>query len=191
MHREAVDAFCSGRATPEQEAELALQVARIHTCAPALPNHTVGLLGRLTRHLGGPEKVLDWLSGFPGEPALVAAVLKLGDLLGALSGSPPVIRAVAALRADRRYRDPFPDYWAPTTDSVTLSDLAETLVHLLRRDGGRRAVEASAHALDLVDDALRLVEAKGPDVRTARRYADDVREALQRAVRSPVPVGAG
>jgi hypothetical protein len=190
MHREAVEAFCAGRATSEQEADLALQVARVQTCAPALPNQTVGLLGRLTRHLGGPEKLLDWLSGFPGEPALVAAVLKLSDLLGALSGSPPVIRAVAALRADRRYHDPFPDYWTPTTDSVTLSDLAETLVHLLRRDGGRAAVDVSAHVLYLLDDALRLVEAKGHDVRSARYYADDVREALRRAVRVPVPAGA-
>src|SRR3978361_1285621 len=107
LQRAAVEAFCAGRLDSGEEADLALQVARIYTCEPALPNHTVGLLGRLSRHLGGPEKGLEWLSGFPGGPSLVAAVVRLSDLLGALSGSVPVVAAVRRIRAGRRYRDPF------------------------------------------------------------------------------------
>jgi hypothetical protein len=64
-------------------------------------------------------------------------------------------------------------------------------VHLLRRDGGRAAVDAAAQTLQLLDDALRLVEANHHhDVRTAQNFTDDVRQALQRALRAPEPVGA-
>jgi hypothetical protein len=184
LHRDAVEAFCAGHLDRRGEEELALQVARIYTCEPALPNQTVGLLGRMSRHLGGSEKVLDWLSGFPGEASLVAAVVRLSDLLGALSGSTPVLDAVQGIRAERRYPDLFGRYWAPTTDHVTLSDLAETLKHLLRRDDGRGAIELSFQVLDLLDEALALVADRGRDIRSAKVFADDVRATLEKTARA-------
>ena len=181
LHRDAVEAFCAGHLDGGEEAELALQVARIYTCEPALPNHTVQLLGRLSRQLGGPEKVLDWLSTFPGEPGLVAAVVRLSDLLGAVSGSAPVVDAVRRIRGNRHHRDAFGRYWAPSTDHVTLTDLAETLKHLLRRDDGRGAVDLAGEALDLLDEALAMVERDGLDTRAAKAYAEKARAALTTA----------
>jgi hypothetical protein len=184
LHRDAVEAFCAGHLDRRAEEELALQVARIYTCEPALPNHTVELLGRMSRQLGGPEKVLDWLSGFPGEASLVAAVIRLSDLLGALSGSTPMLDAVRQIRAGRGYRDLFGRYWAPSTDHVTLSDLAETLKHLLRRDDGQGALELSFQALDLLDEALALVADRGHDIRSAKVFADDIRATLATSARA-------
>src|SRR6195952_1809097 len=185
LHRDVVTAFCENRLDRQEEADLALQVARIYTCEPLLPNLTVGLLGRLTKHLGGPGAVLDWLSGFPGEASLVAAVVRLNDLLGALSGSAPVLGAIQKVRSRRGYRDPFRAYWAPTTDHVTLSDLAEGAKYRLRRADQRGAYEISVHVLDLLDEALTLVDADGRDVRSTRGYVEEGRRYLDRAVRSP------
>jgi hypothetical protein len=178
-------AFCENRLDAREEAELALQVARIYTCEPLLPNLTVGLLGRMTKHLGGPGAVLDWLSGFPGEASLVAAVVRLNDLLGALSGSASVLDAIQKMRSRRGYRDPFQAYWAPSTDHVTLSDLAEGAKYRLRRRDQRGAYEISVHVLDLLDEALALVDADGGDASSARGYVDEVRRALDKAVLSP------
>src|SRR4051812_34908706 len=102
LHKDVVDAFCAGRLPEWEEADLALQVARIHTCEPLLPNLTVSLMGKLTRHLGGGEQVLDWMSRFPGETSLVAAVLRLTDLLSALSGRPAVLDAIRHIRHERQ-----------------------------------------------------------------------------------------
>src|ERR1700712_4429145 len=168
LHRDVVTAFCENRLDRQEEADLALQVARIYTCEPLLPNLTVGLLGRLTKPPGAPGAVLDWLSGFPGEASLVAAVVSLNDLLGALSGSAPVLGAIQHVRSRRGYRDPFRAYWAPTTDHVTLSDLAEGAKYRLRRADQRGAYEISLQVLDLLDEALTLVEADGHDVHAAR-----------------------
>jgi hypothetical protein len=186
LHTRAVEAFCAGRLPEREEAELALQVARIYTCEPALPNHTVSLMGKLTRRLGGGEQVVEWMGRFPGEPALVAAVLRLSDLLGALSGRPAVVDAIRRIRREhqtdrRRGPDPLAPYWAPTTDHVTLSDLAETVKHMLRKNDGRGALDVSARVLDLLDEAFRDLEHAGADVRTARDCADRIRFDLANA----------
>src|SRR4051794_1709510 len=102
LHKDVVYAFCADHLPQREEDELALQVARIYTCEPLLPNLTVSLLGKLTRHLGGGEQVLDWLSRHPGEPSLVAAVRRLSDLLAALSGQPAVIDAVGSIRSEHQ-----------------------------------------------------------------------------------------
>lgn len=187
LHSDAVEAFCADRLPQRQEAELALQVARIYTCAPALPNHTIILLGKLTRHLGGTAKVLDWLSRFPGETALVAAVFRLADLLDALGGRPVVVDAVRRIRSERQSwkrpgADPLARYWPPVTDHGTLSDLAETLKHMLRKDDGRGAVDVSGRVLDLLDEAFGNLERSGSDVRRARAHVERIRSDLDQVV---------
>lgn len=196
LHKDAVEAFCAGRLPYREEAELALQVARIYTCEPALPNHTVSLMGKLTRHLGGGEKVLDWMGRFPGEPSLVAADVRLADLLGALSARPAVIDAIDRIRrhrqTDRRLGpDPLAPYWAPSTDSVTLSDLAETVKHMLRKDDGRGAIDVSGRVLELLDEAFGDLERSGSDVRRAREYVERIRADLEQAESSTSPTQTG
>ncbi len=180
LHRDAVDAFCAGRLDRSAEAQLALQVAHVYICEPILPNSTVVMVGRISRHLGGQDAVLRWLGEFEGEPRFTAAMIDLADLLGALSGNSQVLDALRTVRERPEFRR-FSSAWAPTTDHVTLIDLAETGKHLLRNKRMDAATAFSDDVVRLLDEVLTLVEQQGGDAGTARDYLTFVADQLAQA----------
>jgi hypothetical protein len=180
LHRDAVDAFCAGRLDRSAEAGLALQVARVYACEPILPNATVMQIGRISRHLGGQEAVLRWLGQFEGEPRFVAAMVDLADLLGALSSNRQVLDALRTVRTHPEFRR-FSTAWAPPTDSVTLTDLAETGKHLLRNSQVRAAMAFGDDVVRLLGEVLDLIDERGGDVGLAQDYLRSVSDMLARA----------
>jgi hypothetical protein len=181
LHGDVVEAFCAGRLDRAEEAALAEQVAQVYVWEPILPNATVIMMGRLTRHLGGQAEILRWLSAFPGKPRLVAAVVGINDILGALSGDQAIVDGVRELRTQPRYQRALAAYWAPSTDHTTLSDLAESAKHMLREDRFSSAVHLSTLVLDFLEEALPLAERRGADVHMVHRWLSDARDRLEAA----------
>jgi hypothetical protein len=180
LHRDAVDAFCAGRLDRSAEAQLALQVAHVYVCEPILPNSSVVMIGRISRHLGGQDAVLAWLGQFEGEPRFTAAVIDLADLLGALSGNNQVLDALRTVRDRPEFRR-FASAWAATTDHVTLIDLAETGKHLLRNRRMEAASSFSDGVVRLLEEVLALVGEQGGDVAVAQDYLTSVAQQLAQA----------
>jgi hypothetical protein len=180
LHRDAVDAFCAGQLDRPAEAELALQVAHVYICEPILPNSTVVQIGRISRHLGGQDAVLQWVGGFEGEPRLTVAMIDLADLLGALSGNNQVLAALRTVRDRPEFRR-FSTAWAKPTDHVTLSDLAETGKHLLRNNRLSAAATFGDDVVRLLGEILRLVGERGGDVGGAQEYLTSVADQLAQA----------
>ena len=179
LHRDTVEAFCEGRLDAGAEAALARQVARIYACEPILPNQAVMQIGHLSRHLGGQDGVIRWMSGFPGEPRLIAAVVQLTDLLGALSGNPVVVDAVRQVRRRPETARRLAAYWAPSTDHVSLSDLGESAKHLLRDNRYPQAAGVARLVMSLLDETFQLVAERGGDVTVARQYLEEIRRQLE------------
>lgn len=149
-----------------------------------LPNAVAGDLVRVTKTLGGEERLLCWLDGYPGRPRLIARLYRVIAFLDRYSANPGVVRALAQLRAHDPYPYGLAGYLVPDTTTYTLAGLSQEIESLVADD---RPDEAGYLALQ----ALRMVGEIAQRAAQLDRSADGldaVVEALEQELRPVVPL---
>jgi hypothetical protein len=179
---ELVDALVEGRIDGADEERLARLVAPLVPAHRSLPNHTVGAIGRVTHHLGGASGVLTWLDRFPGEPRVVARLVRLGDVLEALSDDPAVLHALARVRESTLYPPGLAGHIVEATDETVLASLAHDIEHLAGEGRLAEAVDVGVGAVGLLEQVLPLAAQRDPALATVAQTLPSMRAGLTNAL---------
>lgn len=179
---ELVNAFVEKRIDTAGEERLARLVAPLVPAHRSLPNHTVGALGRVTHTLGGGSGVLSWLDGFSGEPRVVARLVRLGDVLEALSDDPAVLEAMTYVREQTLYPPGLAGHIVEATDETVLSSLAHDIEHLAAEGRLDEAVDVGLGAVGLLERVLPLAAQRDAELRPVAATLPSMRRGLETAL---------
>ncbi|MFD9002645.1 hypothetical protein ACFV0T_16950 [Streptomyces sp. NPDC059582] len=138
---ELVSGLIADELSPRQEAELAGQVARLLPFHYVQTNTYASIMSQVTDHLGGQQKLVDWLDRFPGLPRLTARLYVLMGLLDGFSEKHAVVTALREFRERTPYPSGLKGYLVPETDDETLAGLASRIEDLLGDGETDRCVE--------------------------------------------------
>lgn len=179
---ELVDAFVQQRLDTAGEERLARLVAPLVPAHRSLPNHTVGTLGRVTHYLGGGSGVLTWLDRFPGEPRVVARLVRLGDVLETLSDDPAVLEAMTYVREQTLYPPGLAGHLVAATDDTVLASLAHDIEHLAAEGRLDEAVDVGLGAVGLLEQVLPLAARRDAELGSVAQTLPSMRRGLERAL---------
>lgn len=143
-----VNGLLAGELARPQEAELAGQVARLLPFHYVQTNTYASIMSQVTDHLGGQQKLMEWMDGFAGLPRLTARLYVLMGLLDTYSENHAVVTALREFRERTPYPAGLKEYLLPETDDETIAALASRIEHLLGDGETYRSVRLALATAD-------------------------------------------
>ncbi|MFJ7902701.1 hypothetical protein ACIQ6V_19785 [Streptomyces sp. NPDC096198] len=176
-----VSGLTDGTLTPQQERELAGQVARLLPYHWAQSNSSAEAMSQVTDFLGGQRELAVWLDRFPGFPRLAARLYVFMGLLDRLSETSAV---VTALREDRE-RTPYPPglrgYLVPETDDETVAGISFRIEEHLSDGETDKAVDLALAMADWLRRAAPRAQEIDPGLHDLGELMDHSHQDLQDA----------
>ncbi|MFF4956528.1 hypothetical protein [Streptomyces sp. NPDC001222] len=181
-----VSGFVTGTLTPQQEAELARQVAGLLPYHWAQSNTYAEAMSQVSEHLGGQRELVVWLDRFPGLPRLVARLYVFMGLLDRLSENSAVVDALREFRERTPYPAGLKGYLVPETDDETIAGIAFRIEELLS-DGERdKAVELALAMAECLRQVAPRAKELDPDLVDLGELMEHSRKDLQEAAAEQV-----
>ncbi|MFJ5530810.1 hypothetical protein [Streptomyces sp. NPDC093261] len=173
--------FVSDTLSPEQEAELARQVASLLPYHWAQSNTYAAAISQVAHHLGGQRELVVWLDRFPGLPRLVARMFVFMGLLDQLSGNPAVVTALREFRERTPYPAGLRGYLVPETDDETIASIAFRIEELLGEGEKDKAVELALAMAECLRQVAPRAKEIDPGLHDLGELMDHSRRDLQEA----------
>ncbi|GHB61753.1 hypothetical protein GCM10010377_60930 [Streptomyces viridiviolaceus] len=184
LDRALVSDFVAGTPTPQREAELADQVARLLPFHWVLPNTLAAGMSEIIDHLGGQHGLVTWLDRHPGLPRLVARLYVVMGLLDRYSEEPAVVTALRESRERTPYPPGLKGCLLPETDDETLAGIAFEIEELLGDGHGEQAAELAEAAATWLQQAAPRAEELNPEVGELGELMNHMRHDIRTAADS-------
>ncbi|MEU3247351.1 MULTISPECIES: hypothetical protein [unclassified Streptomyces] len=185
VDRSLVSGFVEGALSPQDEAELAGQMAGLMPFHWSQPNSFASIMSQVTDHLGGQRELMAWLDRFPGRPRLVARLYVLMGLLDRYSESTAVVTALREHREETPYPAGLKGYLVPETDDETLAGIAFRIEELLGDGDKDKAVDLALATTDCLRRIAPRAEELDPGIgdlgEVMEHSGQDIREAAAEA----------
>lgn len=185
LDERAILLFAEDALPPEEEAQLAEEVAAALPLGWSLQPRAKEMLHTLSEHLGGEPGLLQWLDRHPGVPRLTARLVALMGNLDTLGEDRGVVEALRSSRAEKPLPGELEGILPPQIGDETLGDIAYHIDELLFDRHRQEAARVALAAADWLCEAARRAPSPTPAVKEAAEVMSHLRREISEAGAPP------